>query len=53
MNGHTTPVEQKDTKKYCKSKFNIFITFKENLDTQELKRIMKEYGTVKSINIKR
>ena len=37
---------------WCKSKLNIFITYKENLNTQELKRIMEEYGTVKSIKIK-
>ena len=37
--------------KDCESKLNIFITFKENLSSQELKR-MEEYRTVKSINIK-
>ena len=38
--------------KDCESKLNIFITFKENLSPEELKRIMEEYGTVKSIKIK-
>ena len=36
----------------CESKLNIFITFKENLSSQELNRIIEEYGTVKSIKIK-
>ena len=35
-----------------KSKLNIFITFKENLSSQDLRRIMEEDGTVKSIKIK-
>ena len=38
--------------KDCESKLNIFITFKENLNSEELKRIMEEYGTVKIIKIK-
>ena len=38
--------------KDCESKFNLFITFKENLSSEELKRIMEEYGIVKSIKIK-
>ena len=38
--------------KDCESKLNIFITFKENLSSEELKRIMEEYGIVKSIKIK-
>ena len=38
--------------KDCQNKLNIFITFKENLSSKELKRIMEEYGTVKSIKIK-
>ena len=38
--------------KDCESKLNIFITFKENLNSEELKRMMEEYGTVKSIKIK-
>ena len=38
--------------KDCQSKVNIFITFKENLNSEELKRIIEEYGTVKSIKIK-
>ena len=37
--------------KDCESKLNIFITFKETLSSQELKR-MEEHGTVKSIKIK-
>ena len=39
-------------KKNCESKLNIFITFKENLSTQKLKRMIEEYETVKSIKIK-
>ena len=31
--------------KDCESKLNIFITFKENLTSQELKRIMEEYAS--------
>ena len=38
--------------KDCESKLNVFITFKENLSSRELKRIMEEYGTVKRIKIK-
>ena len=38
--------------KDCESKLNIFIAYKENLNTQELNRIMKEYGAVKSIKMK-
>ena len=39
--------------KDCESKLNIFITFKENLSSEELKRIMEQYGIVKSIKIKK
>ena len=38
--------------KDCESKLNIFITFKENSSSKELKRIIEEYGTVKSIKTK-
>ena len=38
--------------KNCESKLSIFIVFKENLSTQKLKRIIKEYETVKSNKIK-
>ena len=38
--------------KDCESKLNIFIAYKENLNIQELNRIMKEYGAVKSIKMK-
>ena len=37
--------------KDCESKHNIFIAFRENLSSQELKRIMEKYGTVKSIKV--
>ena len=37
--------------KDCESKHNIFIAFRENLISQELKRIMEKYGTVKSIKV--
>ena len=39
--------------KDCENNLNIFITFKENLSSQEMRRIMEEYGTVKSIKIKK
>ena len=44
--------KEEHTKKNCESKLNIFITFKENLSTQKLKRMIEEYETVKSIKIK-
>ena len=34
--------------KHCESKRNIYIISKENLSSQELRRIMEEYGTVKA-----
>ena len=37
--------------KDCESKHNIFIAFRENLSSQELKRIIEKYGTVKSIQV--
>ena len=36
----------------CENELSNFITFKEHLNTKELKRIMEEYRTVKSIKIK-
>ena len=39
--------------KDCESKLNIFITFKENLSTEELKIIMEEYGNCKKHQNKR
>ena len=39
--------------KKIERKLNIFLTYKENLNTLELKSIIEEYvGTVKSIKIK-
>ena len=51
MKEHAIPVVQEDTKD-CESKLNIYFKFKENLNSQELRRIMEEYGPVKSIKIK-
>ena len=39
--------------KDCESKLHIFIIYRGNLDTQELKGIKEEYGTLKSIKIKK
>ena len=38
--------------KECESKLNVFITIKGHISSEELKRIMEEYETVKSIKIK-
>ena len=52
MKEHAIPVVQEDTKD-CESKLNIYIKFKENLNSQELRRIMEEHGPVKKHKNKR